>query len=164
MGFDRFDSVRGFDFYIRAFGCLEEAIDNRLRAICSGEHATVRFRLKINTSGFEPFDSVLSTPAVEWANERLFATWIKLAEFLWIEAVMGDITTATTRNFDLAQQVWRFLEYENFASSILGSCDGAKKSSSTAANGDEVVHRLGFSSRLALVNVSARVKLTRVCG
>ena len=123
---------------------IEQRVDDRLRAVGHGKHPTIGFCLQRDTAASEPLDRVRGTESMERANQRFLTPWIVRTERTRLETIVRDITTTTTRDLHLLQQVRRLFEDQNrFLRApevlpALGTGDRREESRSSSAHNDQI--------------------------
>lgn len=79
------------EFDPRRSGGAQQTVDDRLGGIGCRKHASIRFRLELDTASFEPLDRVTRLEDLEGRQQRGTAAGVMAAQFAGIEAGVGDI-------------------------------------------------------------------------
>ncbi len=120
---------------------VEEAIDDGLRGVGDGEHASVGLGFQIHAAQAEPLDGLAGAEARERADEGASAARVALGKLAGIEAGVGGIAASAARDADLGEHMAGFFENRDGGPGIgLGGGDGSEKPRRPAA-GDHDVSR-----------------------
>jgi hypothetical protein len=128
-GIHGLDAAGGAEFHAGFLRGFEQAVDDGLRGIGDGKHATVGFGLELHASRREPVDRVLRLEAMKRSNECAPAARISLRQRARIEARVGDVAATAAGNTDFREKLPpTFKQYDMRAWAGIGTCDGREKS------------------------------------
>ena len=96
---------------------------------------SIRLCFNLHVSFGKPLNRVTWLPAVEGTQKLSIAAWIVAYEVSWFEAVMGDIASPSTGDFDLGQGAASGFINSDFGLGI-GLCrsQGCKEAGSSTAD------------------------------
>ena len=76
-----------------------EAVDDGLRVVGGGEHASVGLGFDRDAALGEPLNRVLWLPAMEGTAQFTGTTWVVGGELGGVEAVVGDVAASAAGDF-----------------------------------------------------------------
>ena len=115
-----------------------QAIDDALRIIGGGKHASVGFTFNRNPALGEPFDGITGLPAVEGGAEFAGPTGIMGCQFGGIKTTVGHVAAPAPRDLNLLQAMFSLLEehHGRFRVRLGGGHRGKESGGATTDDGD----------------------------
>jgi len=89
------NTTMGDEVHARILGSMNETIDDGLRGVCNGEHASIVLGFEFYPASFKPFDGMSGLEGLKRTQQGCPASRVMVAQLGWIEAGMSDIATAS---------------------------------------------------------------------